>query len=350
MATRAAYCRMTGSVLGPPASRTRTAATAAGRRRIGKAIAAIGVAALAAGCTSASGASNQAAAGLEKTTIVVGAVPAVDSAGLYIAEQRGYFTAVGLHVKIMPIVSSGGETISRQLAGGYDITLGNYVSYVEADAEQDAGLRIIAEGSVMQPGYQEIMTLPGSRITSLAGLRRATLAVNVKNNIGTILIGSLLAENGLSLSQVKLVAIPFPEMTAALKDHKVDAAWLPEPFLSLAEEQIGAQEVADLDQGGVAGFPVVGFAVTRAWERKYPRTEAAFLSALDKGQAAADSNRVYVEQAVESFLGVSPGTAALMALPTYPSGVDQVRLQRVADAMLSFGLLKQAYKVRQMIG
>lgn len=350
MTTRATDSRVTGSVPGPLAFRTRTAATAAGRRRIGKAIAVIGVAALTAGCTSASAASNQAAADLERTAIVVGAVPAVDSAGLYIAEQRGYFTAVGLHVKIVPIVSSGGETISRQLAGGYDITLGNYVSYIEADAEQDARLRIIAEGSVMQPGYQEIVTLPGGRITNLAGLRGATLAVNVKNNIGTILIGSLMAENGFSLSQVKLVAIPFPEMTAALKDHTVDAAWLPEPFLSLAEEEIGAQDVADLDQGGVAGFPVVGFAVTRAWERKYPRTEAAFLSALNKGQAAADSNRLYVEQAVEAFLGVSPATAALMTLPTFPLGVDRVRLQRVADAMLSFGLLEHTYNVRQMIG
>jgi NitT/TauT family transport system substrate-binding protein len=332
-------------VLGPgaPASPVRPRC-----RRAGRAIAVIGLASLAAGCTSASGGTNQ-AGNLEKTSIVVGAVPAADTAGLYIAQQRGYFAAVGLHVKIVPIISAE-DAISKQLAGGFDVTLGNYVSYIEADADQHAGLRIIAEGSVMQPDNQGIVTPPGSRITTLAGLRGATLAVNVTNNIGTILIGSVLQENGFSLSDVRLVPVPFPLMTAALKDHRVDAAWLPEPFLSSAEQQIGAQEIIDLDQGATADFPIVGYAVTRAWEQKYPRTAAAFLGALEKGQGAADSDRAAVERAAETFLGVPAQTAAVMTLPEFPLHVDQVQLQRVANAMQRFGMLKQSFNAGQMTG
>src|SRR5205085_5042693 len=52
-------------------------------RRIGAAAAAIGLAVMAAGCSGNPGH----ASGPEKTTIVVGAVPAVDTAGLYIAQQ-----------------------------------------------------------------------------------------------------------------------------------------------------------------------------------------------------------------------------------------------------------------------
>jgi NitT/TauT family transport system substrate-binding protein len=308
----------------------------------------VGLAALAVGCANGSSSSNQ-SGGPEKTSIVVGAVPAADTAGLYIAQQQGFFAAEGLHVKIVPIISAE-LAISKQLAGGYDVTLGNYVSYIQADAEHGADLRIIAEGSVMQATNQEIVTLPRSRIVALTGLRGATLAVNVPNNIGTILIGSALEADGLSIRDVKLVAIPFPLMVAALKDHKVQAAWLPEPFLSLAEQQIGARGMLDLDQGSVAGFPVVGYAVTRAYEQRYPRTVAAFTRALERGQAMADSSRATVEQAAEAFIGVSPQTAAVMALPAFPLGVDRVRMQRVADAMQRFGLLKQAFSVGQMIG
>ena len=316
--------------------------------RIGAAAALVGFTVLAAGCTSASALPAQ-AHGLEKNGIVVGAVPAVDTAGLYIAQQLGFFTAEGLHVKIVPIISA--ETaISTQMAGGYDITLGNYVSYIQADAEQHAGIRIIAEGSVMQPFYQELVTLPGSRITTLAGLRGKRVGVNAPNNIGNVLIGSALRADGLSLREVKLVPVPFPAMTAALKNRLVDAAWLPEPFLSTAEETTGAREILDLDQGATASFPVVGYAVTRAWEAKFPRTEAAFLSALERGQELADTNRAAVERAVESFLNVSAPTAAVMTLPTFPLGVDRVRLQRVADAMLHFGLLRQPFSVAPMVG
>jgi NitT/TauT family transport system substrate-binding protein len=316
--------------------------------RIGAAAALVASTVLVAGCTSASALPVR-AHGPERDSIVVGAVPAVDTAGLYIAQQLGFFTAEGLRVKILPIISAE-DSISSQLAGRYDITLGNYVSYIRADAEQHAGLRIIAEASVMQPLNQEIVTLPRSPITTLAGLRGKRIGVNAPHNIGNVLIGSALLSRGLSLPQVTLVPVNFPDMTKALANHTIDAAWLPEPFLSTAEEALGAREITDLDQGATSGFPIVGYAVTRPWAQKFPRTEAAFLSALERGQELADTSRPAVERAVESFLNVSAPTAAVMSLPTYPLGVDRVRLQRIADAMLHFGLLKQPFNVAPMVG
>jgi NitT/TauT family transport system substrate-binding protein len=314
--------------------------------RIGATAAIIGLAVLAAGCAGSSGGTSAP----EKTTIVVGAVPAVDTAGLYIAQQRGYFAAEGLRVKIKPIVSSE-LAISRQRAGVYDITFGGYVSYIQADAEQGADLRIIAEGSVMGPGEQGLLTMPGSRITTLAGLRNVSVALNVVNNVGTILVDSALEEAGLSPSAVKFVQIPFPDMAAALSRHRVEVAWMPEPFVSSTEEQLGAQDLSDLDSGAVTGFPLVGYAATRAWERGHPRTEAAFLRALAKGQEAADNDRAAVERAMEASLGVPPQVAAVMALPQYIIGdVNRGRIQRVADAMQRFRLLKQRFDIGQLIG
>jgi NitT/TauT family transport system substrate-binding protein len=315
-------------------------------RRICAAVMAIGLAAPVASCSG----KNSQLSGPEKTAIVVGAVPAVDTAGLFIAQQRGYFAAAGLSVKIQSIVSSE-LAISRQLAGVYDVTFGGYVSYIQADATQGADLRIIAEGSVMGPGEQGLLTLPGSRIGTLAGLRGARVALNVVNNVGTILVGSALAEIGLSPSAVKFVQIPFPGMADALRRHQVDAAWMPEPFVSSTEEQLGAQNLSDLDSGAVAGFPLVGYAATRGWERRYPRTAAAFLRALKKGQAVADTDRAAVEHAMGSFLGVPPQVAAVIALPQYIiGGVNRARMQRVADEMQRFGMLKQRFNVGQIIG
>ena len=319
------------------------------RHHVGKAAALAAVTVLVAGCTSAANHPATAGPKLEKTSIVVGAVPAVDTAGLYIAQQRGYFAAAGLHVKIVPIVSSE-RAISTQLAGGFDITFGNYVSYIQADAEQRADLQIIAEGSVMQPGEEGLLTLPTSRITSLEGLRGATVAVNVPDNIGTILIGSVLEAKGVPPSQVRFVPVNFPQMAAALENHQVAAAWMPEPFVSIAEQQIGARDISDLDAGSVTSFPLVGYAVTRSWQQRYPRTAAAFRRALEEGQSVASTSRPAVEQAMETFLGVSQRTAAVLTLPAFPLGVDRVRLQRVADAMLRFGLLNRPFNVSSMAG
>ena len=43
------------------------------------------------------------------------------------------------------------------------------------------------------------------------------------------------------------------------------------------------------------------------------------------------------------------GAASVMALDTYPIGVSETRIQRVADVMAQFGLLYQRFDVSSMI-
>src|SRR5690348_2489766 len=116
--------------------------------------------ALAAGCSNG----NTANAGrLEKPVLTVAVVPAVDSAGFFVALDRGLFKAQGLTVNFIPI-SSSATAIADQVSGAYDITGGNYVSYIQAQQKHEANLDIFAEGSVMEPGTQGIYTLPDSPV------------------------------------------------------------------------------------------------------------------------------------------------------------------------------------------
>ena len=75
--------------------------TRAGRASL--AAAGLVVALAAAAC---SGSPAPAAPHLEKTSIIVGALPIVDTAGLYLAQQQGYFRQAGLNVTIAPITAS----------------------------------------------------------------------------------------------------------------------------------------------------------------------------------------------------------------------------------------------------
>jgi NitT/TauT family transport system substrate-binding protein len=311
---------------------------------------------LSAGCTSASG--SPAVTGLEKTDLTVGAVPVGDEAGLYIAQDEGLFRAEGLSVTIDSIISSELAT-KDQNNGTYDITAGNSVSYIQDQVTGQSNLEIVAEGSLMQPNNQALYTLPGSGITTIGDLRGARIGVNAPNNIGTLLISSVLEEHGLSPRDVRFVTIKsgFPGMAQALQQHVIDVAWLPEPFGSADAMKYGLQELTDLDQGATADFPVGWYVVTKAWAKKYPNTLAAFLDALRQGQQIADTDRSAVEQAMEKL--PSPYTvprpiAAVMSLETYPLNVtpdiDLSRVQRVADAMYRLGMLSQSFQVSSMLG
>jgi NitT/TauT family transport system substrate-binding protein len=294
--------------------------------------------------------------GLEKTDLTVGAVPVADEAGLYIAQDEGLFAAEGLHVTIDSIVSSADAT-KGQNDGKFDITAGNAVSYVQAQVTRQSDLEIVAEGSLMQPDNQALYTLPGSPVTTITQLKGRRIGVNVLDNIGTLLISSVLEEHGMSPSEVHFVAVPFPLMGQDLKRGNIDAAWLPEPFGSADAASMGLQELSDLDQGATQDFPVGWYVVTKAWAKKYPRTLAAFLDALRQAQEIADTQRTAVEQAMEKLpppYTVPPMIASVMSLETYPLNVapdiDQSRVQRVADEMYRFQMLSHPFQVTSMLG
>jgi NitT/TauT family transport system substrate-binding protein len=287
----------------------------------------------------------------EKTDLTVAAVPAIDSAGFLIALRQGLFTAEGLNIHYVPAGSSA-DVIDRQMKGTYDITAGNYVSYIQAQESHAADLRIIAEGSVMMPGSQAIYTTPGSPIKTLADLKGKTVGVNAPKNICYLLIASALEQQGIAVSRVRFDSIPFPSLASDLQEGIVQAAELPEPFASIGEQGYGLTQLTDLNLGSAQGFPIEGYVVTKQWARRYPHTLAAFLRALRQGQEIADSNRGAVEKAMESLpapYAVTPETASVMAVNTYPLGLDTAQLQRVADVMHQF-IGAPAFNIQSMLG
>jgi NitT/TauT family transport system substrate-binding protein len=313
---------------------------------------------LAAGCSSGSG--NGTPLTLEKSSIVVDAFPAIDSAGLYIAQMDGLFAAQGLNVTIVPFQSPQPTTqslIDAQLRGQDDITAGDYVTYIDNElgvGVSQASLRIIAEASFLQPNVVALLVGGGSPVTSINELRNKTVSVNAANDIGTLLIDSLLAEHGISLKQVQFNDnVAYLDVAAELLGSGVNAAFAPEPFVSQDEETFGIQELADLDQGSTQNFPVEGYAVTQAWATKYPDTLLAFTRALSQGQEIADSDRSAVERAIEQYLEMPPATAASISLPSFPTGLDVVRLQCVVTAMNRFDFLPKQdanFKITSMTG
>ena len=298
--------------------------------------------ALAAGCSSGGGAA--ASSGVEKPDLNVAVVPALDSAGFFVALYQGLFKAQGLNVYFTPVTSDD-TMISDQVHGVYDITGGNYVSYIQAQQSGEANLDIFAEGSVMEPGDQGIYTTSDSPIRTIADLKNHLIAIDAPKDILYLLASSVLAEHGVTPGSVQFVSVPFNDMPAELESGAVSAAVMPEPFASGEEQDEGGVPLVDLDQGATAGFPIAGYVVTKQWAQKYPHTLAAFYKALEEGQQIADTSRAAVETAMEDVpapYGVSQVTAAVMALDDYPVGtgpvgsVDKVRLQRVVNVMQQF--------------
>jgi NitT/TauT family transport system substrate-binding protein len=303
-----------------------------------------------AGCSAASAGS---AAAPEKTSITVDVFPTIDFAGLYIAQMDKLFQKQGLHVSLI-FAPASQLAVTSVLNGSSDISGSDYVTYIDNELDDDAGLRIIAEGSSLEPNELGLFTGPHSPITRLAGLNGHTVGVTSADDIDTLLVRALLAENGVGSSSVNIqFGFQLSNVAGEVAADKPNVAAIPEPFASEGEQQYGLQELADVDQGVTTNFPLEGYAVTAAWARRYPRTLAAFDRALEQGQEIADTDRTAFEAAIEKYLVITRETAAVISQPDYPLTVTPVQLQRVVDAMVQFGMLPPkdlSFKVTTMTG
>jgi NitT/TauT family transport system substrate-binding protein len=331
---------------------------------------------LVAGCSSSGSADNATLTGtstartgpLEKTHLTVYADPTTDSAGLYIAQYEGLFKAAGLTLDIAA-AQSAESVIDQQALGKIDITEGNYVSYIQAQENHDAGvpvtgsdtpqalsanLDIFAEASVLNPGSMGLYVPANSPIKSLADIKGKTIGINAPDNVAYLLVVAALEANGISPSSVKWAYYSFPNMESALATHKIQVALLAEPYISLADETAGVTQLADVDQGLAESFPVDGYAVTKQWAKANPNTLATFTRVLEQGQELADTDRLLAEKAIMAQVpGLSPEYAALLTMENYPVGaVDAKRLQRVANDMqaLDMSSTSLTFQVPQMIG
>jgi NitT/TauT family transport system substrate-binding protein len=201
------------------------------RRYLSGLLAAASAAALAAcGSTSASTVSR-----VEKPDLTVAVVPAAGPAGLYIAQMKGFFTQAGLHVTIKN-VTSGSDAIADLIHGSVDVDQGQWTSNLGAEAAGVVKLHALAAGNAGAAGVEQLMVPPGSPIGSVKDLAGKTIAVNALDGLPQFLTDSVLAANGISPSQVHFVAVPFPAMGKALLAHRVDAAFMIEPFVTQAED------------------------------------------------------------------------------------------------------------------
>ena len=330
-------------------------------------VAAIPVVALAA-CSSGGSSSVATGPAPEVSSIVLDAVPTADAAGIYIAQDNGYFAQQGLTVKIVPI--NGGEYGMGDLqTGKAQLLEGNYVSFILAQTEgtfaapnpknpaqtlpaKPINMRMIADTSQMQAGNQGLYVMPNSPYKTVQDLvkHHVEVGVNTLHNIGTVFLGALLASIGQKVSALQQVPEILPMMPELLEQHKIPAAWLPEPFGTQAEQQYGAVQIADFDQGSLQSFPIGTIVGNTPWVQSHPDTVAAFLRAFQEGQQVADTDRHAVETALEkNTQGMTSMVAATMTLDTYPLVMDVPVMQRVSDAMYEFGVIKKPFSITSMI-
>ena len=189
--------------------------------------------AVVAGCSSASG-STATPDAQALTNVTVEAIPAVDLAGMYIAQTDGFFTQEGLHVTIKSI-SSSSAVIASQLAGKVDISAGAYVGYISAEAA--GAIRILTEAAMLQPNVRAVIFAEQPSRTRPSWRARRSGQRNQQRGHAADQHAARRTGRIAQVGGFRHRPEGFPDMPGQLQHGAWDAAFLAEPYITSAEEQ-----------------------------------------------------------------------------------------------------------------
>jgi NitT/TauT family transport system substrate-binding protein len=301
------------------------------------------VALLAAGCTSGSEPSAHG-------SITVALVPGVDNAPLRLAVSDGLFRKHGLDITVSPY-SSLAQAVQAVHSGQADMIGGDYADLLYADTHNQASLRLVADAYDAVPNLIEILTWPGSGITTPQDLVGKTVATPAQQlipyklghthtpySMETLAAQAVLQSDAVSPTSVKWITPSGQGLINELSSHQVAAILVSEPQVFEAESQLGATEVLDAASGVTAGLPLSGYFASTSFASKNSNLLAAFRSVLSTAQQSSGT-RGPVEAALRSTAsGLTAQDAAMMTIGSYPTFLSVGQVQRVATAMYTAGL------------
>jgi putative hydroxymethylpyrimidine transport system substrate-binding protein len=264
---------------------------------------------------------------LTPVTVALDWYPNANHAGLYLAQERGYFAEAGLAVDLY--TPADPTTVLQTVAAGRD-TFG--ISYqtdvLLARAEE---IPVVSIAALVQRPLLGIMVLAESGITRPGDLAGKTIGYPGIPSQESYL-ATMLAADGLTLDDIELVNIGY-ELVPALISGRVDASlgsyWTHETIL--AEREGYPVEMLRVDEWGVPLYYELVLVASDDRVAADPELVSAFLGAVQHGYTDAIADP---EAALDALAAASPElereveTAGIeLLVPVWTEGVPYFGVQ-----------------------
>ncbi|HRE48176.1 MAG TPA: ABC transporter substrate-binding protein [Aggregatilineales bacterium] len=174
--------------------------------------------------------------GMEKVRL--GYVPVMIYAPLFIAAERGYFTAEGIEVELLPI-QGGSDSVVQLAAGNFDVAVGGVGAGLLNAAHQGLEFKIVAPMHTERPPLASPLVISSKRvdeIKSVADLKGKKVSINATGAATEYWVYSALTKAGLTMNDITLTTVGFRDVPAALESGSVDASILGEPLVTLQKD------------------------------------------------------------------------------------------------------------------
>ena len=285
----------------------------------------------------------------EATSMKIGTPGQQGNAGVYSAQDMGYFKRVGLDEVITTLSKGSGAAVVAAVSGGtLDCGEADLVS-IAAAREHGIKISLLAPSAYWidsQP-TQGIIVAKTSPVQAARDFNGKTIGVPSLEGISRISMNAWLEANGGDLAAVKFVEIPSASATLAVARGTIDASVLTEPTLSnaLVDCRIVA---APLDVVAKQFIETAWFG-SDDWIAKNPQLALKFALAMRDAQRWANTNPALAAGIYEKYSGVTADSMKNAVHTRYGDVLVPGLIQPVLDVAFKYHALPQPIAAKDLI-
>lgn len=271
--------------------------------------------------------------------LTVGATRAVSNVSLAIGIDQGFFEEEGIDLSL-EWAQSGAAVVPSVLNGEFDFGETNVSSLMIARSNDIPITGIMAAASAAtDPDLDTmgVLVLKDSPIEEPADLIGKTIAINALGGIGDITLRASFVNLGLDPDGFKFVEMPFGDMAVALTEHRVDAIWQTETYLTPTLDV--ARVVLPT---AVTAHPGLQFGLLFTSNKnlaEHPDVVAAFRRAMTKSLNFTQDNPELVREYFTTVFGVDADVAQRVRLLQWKPELDTESIDLWAKWLVEFGFL-----------
>jgi NitT/TauT family transport system substrate-binding protein len=310
-----------------------------------------------AGTTSTSASSASASGGASAapgtvTNVTLGYVPYSDDASLFYAQSSGIFKKHGLNVTLVPQASP--VAVEASMASGTEqfgfittpvlINLNSKGVNVKCVSSVDG-----SEPSNPANDSTVLVAAKGSGITSVKDLAGKNVAEVQLTSLNSLAVQILAKQAGIDPKSIHQIAIPFPQMSAALAQGRVQAAVIVAPFATAALSA-GATVLAHPNVQLFPNGTVTCLDAMDSYLTANPTVASEFRAAMNESIAYTQTHQAVVKQTLVKGLSLTPEVAAKQVLATnFNSTLNTASITMIENYMKQFGVITSEPPAANMV-
>jgi len=297
-----------------------------------------------------------------RTQLSIGALGAVSDAGFFIGLERGYYAAAGIDIKFVPF-DNGPAMIPAVSTGQLDAAGAASGSALFNALSRGLDLKMVADKGSNRPGFANGFVcirkdlLSSGTVKAYGDLKGRKVAVPATGGTAEITVDKTLQQGGLTIKDVDLTSLAYPEMAAAMANKAIAACLAIEPFATQMADKGLANSlpgVDKIDPGSESAVVIYGAKLSKDQPDLGRRFMMGYLRAVQDYDAAFTNgkDKAAVIQILAKHTAVKdPALYERMTLPGLnPDGrVNLPNLETQQDYYLAHGYQKQKVDLAQYV-